>query len=85
MRRSLNQTGSSHMIVIVAAVVIAAVGYIGFRVSHRDTQVASTQTAASQHSDIKNSNDVRKANDELTKTNVDSINPDQLDTDLSVL
>ena len=79
---SLNQRGSSHLVLILAVAVIAAVGVVGYRVVSTNSDSAPATTAVT--TTTKNaSSTVKSANSDLNSTNVDtSINPDQLDSDL---
>lgn len=80
-----NQRGSSHLVIFVAIAVIVLVGLIGFRVSSsRDVADNSSPSfSSSKQTTIKNTADVKKAQNELDSTTMDS--PDQLDQDLNSL
>ena len=85
----LDQRGSSHIAAILAVVVVAAIGVVGYRVANKnsDTTTASTvsgyATTSEAPSTIKTRADVTKASAALDSTSIDTVNPDQLDSDLS--
>lgn len=87
--KNLNQRGVSQLLILLAVVVVAAVGVVGYRVMNdkdTTTTVKSTTTVIKQEnvpSTIKSSADVNKATQALDQTNVDSVNPDQLDTEIT--
>ena len=92
MRLSSHQRGSSHLVALLAVVVIAAVAFAGYRVvHHQSTPVASsapTQTASVEKpvpAKISNRADVQQASNALDSTDVNSVNPNQLDSDLNSL
>ncbi len=91
MKYSLNQRGSSHIVALLAVVVVAGVGVIGYRVMSKPATSASNSPLASNSSaevptTFKTKADVRKADAALSKTAVDgSVNPAQLDDDLNSL
>ena len=80
-----NQQGSSHIVLFVAVAVIAIVGIVGFRVSssHDVADKSSPSFSNSEPAAIKNTADVKKAENQLDSTSMDS--PDQLDQDLNSL
>ena len=85
MKTRLNQAGASHLVAILAVVVIAAVGVIGYRVMSQDdagTQTA-TQSANTNSGAIENKDDVEAASKELDSTSLDNVDPSQLDSDIN--
>lgn len=88
--RTLGQRGSSHIVLILAVVVIAAVGVAGYRVMQTDEPIVTNTTLPPRNTDapdsIKSSADLKKAEASLDSTaNDSSINPNQLDEDINSL
>ena len=86
-----NQRGSSHVVLVLAVVVIAAVGIIGYRVTqNQDPAAVSTSTTPATTSEdsgaINSKADLKDAEASLDNTAIDSsVNPDQLDDDINAL
>lgn len=90
MKVSLNQRGSSHLVLVLAALVIVAVGAVGYKVMNSNQGTPSTSVASSNEAkvpdSIKSTADVKKAQAALQSTDVDkNVNPNQLDKDLNAL
>ena len=93
--KKLNHKGSSHIVLILAVAVIAAVGVVGYRVVSNNasdqTDSSSNISSAENHSvsipkQFNNTADINQASKALDNTQVDSsINPNQLDQDLNSL
>ena len=85
--KTLNQRGSSHLVLILAVVVVVVAGVVGYRVmntSETNTDVVSSK--ASEPDSIKSTADVKRASAALDDTAIDGpVNPDQLDSDLNAL
>ena len=87
-----HQKGSSHLVLILAVTVLAAVGVIGYRVTQNgtDTSVASTSVAPVKNSDapdkIQSAADLKQAEASLDSDAIDSkVNPNQLDSNIDAL
>jgi hypothetical protein len=86
MKYSLNQRGSSHLVLVLAVVVIAVVAAVGYRVLQKeDVATTTTSTSTATPAKLNSAADVDKASSELDSTNVDDVNPNQLDSDLESL
>jgi hypothetical protein len=87
MKTSFNQRGSSHLILLVAVLVIAAVAFVGFRVRNDDSPLISSTSNGNTNlpKAINSPADLNKADKALDATNVDSVNPNQLDSELNSL
>lgn len=91
MKTIQHQRGSSHLMLILAVAVIAAIGVVGYRVTQTDTSsVESTSVAPAKNTSaptaIKTSADLKKAEASLDSATIDSsLNPNQLDNDISAL
>lgn len=87
MKTRLNQTGAGHLVMLLAVVVIAAVGIVGYRVmssSDTDSDTATTsQSAVKDSSQMKTKADVQQASTELDNTSLNDVDPAQLDSDLN--
>lgn len=88
MRISLNQQGSSHLVIFLGIAVVAAIGIVGFRVVNSDQATTKSLTAvvkkAESPATLKSTADVKQATSEIDATNIDSdVNPDQLDSDIN--
>ena len=87
MKMRLNQTGAGHLVMLLAVVVIAAVGIVGYRVmssSDTDSDTATTsQSAVKDSSQMKTKADVQQASTELDNTSLNDVDPAQLDSDLN--
>lgn len=86
MKRLDSQTGASHLVAILAVVVIAAVGIVGYRVvssKTADETASSTKSSASSSTEIKSKADVVQADKQLDQTTMDDVDPAQLDSDLN--
>jgi uncharacterized protein YpmB len=83
--RSLNQTGVSHLIVVLAVVVLGAVGFASYRVMQMNkpaTQDAAVTTKTPAK--IQSKTDLEKASKSLDDENVDkTLDSSQLDDDLN--
>lgn len=91
MKVAQHERGSSHLVLILAVAVLAAIGVIGYRVTQTDTSsVVSTSVAPVQNSaapdKLESAADLKKAEASLDSTSIDSsVNPNQLDDDISAL
>jgi flagellar basal body-associated protein FliL len=87
MKSRLNQSGVGHLVMLLAVVVIAAVGIVGYRVmssSDSDSDTATTsQSAVKDSSQMKTKADVQQASTELDNTSLNDVDPAQLDSDLN--
>lgn len=87
MKVSLNQRGSSHLVMLLVLGVIVAVGAVGYRVMN-STETYVPQPAVSTPEtkvpkDIKSNVDLKKASAALDSTNIDGdVNPNQLGKEL---
>lgn len=88
--KSLNQKGSAAL-VVMAVIVVAAVGFAGYRVTRHTTTITPDTGIASQASQkppasIKTSADLKKAGQALDNTTIDSsVDPNSLDSDINAL
>jgi hypothetical protein len=87
---TLNQKGSSHIVVALAVVVIAVVAFAGYRVLQNNNADTTSDTTVSTHAAAPNTlnstNDVRKADRSLDDQSIDGqVNPNKLDDDLNSL
>ncbi len=88
--KSLNQKGNTGLIVM-AIIVVAAVGFTGYRVTRHTTTVTPDTGIASQASQqppasIKTAADLKKAGQALDNTTIDSsVDPNSLDSDINAL
>lgn len=87
-----NQSGAGHLLAVLALVVVVAVAAVGYRVqSTTDTETADnpvlqSQAKADVPDKIQSKADVKKADQALNSTNVDSgLSPGQLDGDIDAL
>lgn len=91
MKLSLNQRGSSHLVMLLGVAILAVVVLAGYRVMSHANQgsPASTTVSAKETripNDIKTSADISKAQAALETTDVDkNVNPEQLDGDLNAV
>lgn len=90
MKSPLNQKGASHLVAVLAVVVIAAIGLIGFKVMNANedsTETASSSTSQSANTSdaatIKSRADVQQASKDLDSTSLNDVDPSQLDSDLN--
>jgi hypothetical protein len=90
--KRLNQSGVAHVIILLAVVIVAVVGFASWRVLDNDDSKSSNtaQTAANaqqeQANKLENPGDVKKASAELDAEDVDkSLDSSQLDADLNDL
>lgn len=92
MKTPLNQKGASHIVAVLAVVVIAAVGVIGYQVMQANSD--STTDTASNNSSSESANtsgkakiqsraDVQQASSDLDNTSLNDVDPSQLDADLN--
>ena len=86
--KTLNQRGSSHLVLILAVIVLAGVSFAGYRVMN--SSEASTpdvvSSKAGEPDSIKSTADVKKASAALEDTAIDGpVNPAQLDSDMQSL
>lgn len=85
---TLNQRGSSHIVVALALIVVAVAGFAGYRVMNAGNTAAPSEVSRSTSSEpasIKSTADVKKASKALDNTAADSVNPSQLDNDLNAV
>ncbi len=85
-----NQRGAAHLVAIFGVVLLAVIGFTGYRVMHnsKNNQTASTTTTTSNTTvpaKIQNKTDVQQASKALDSTSSSTIDPSQLDADLSSL
>jgi hypothetical protein len=89
MRQSLNQRGSGHVVLLLAVLVVAVVGFAGYRVMSAKSPADTSDTAsanATVPAKLTSKADVLKASNALDQTAVDSsVNPDSLNNDLNSL
>jgi len=88
---SRNQQGIGHVAAVLVVLVLLAVGVVGYRVvrSNNDSQLSNNESSLTETSVPKTFNstaDVTRADKALAKTSVDdSVNPNQLDSDINAL
>lgn len=81
-----NQTGSLHLVVLAAIVVLAVVGFAGYRVATQNKTIDTAVTQTAAPATLNSSKDIDQASAELDSTPVDAgVDPDQLDQDLNEL
>jgi len=81
-----NQAGFGLLAVLLVVVVVGAVAVVALRVRGGESPANSTSsTTAKASGTLTSKADVTKAAAALDATNVDSMNPDQLDSDLNSL
>lgn len=83
-----NQQGSSHIVVVLAVLVLVGVGAAGYRVMHTSDSTAPDVISSknSEPASIKSAADVKRASAALNDTSIDGkVNPAQLDKDLNSL
>lgn len=90
MNTSSNQRGSTHLVLLMAVLVFAVVGIVGYRVLGSNTPASDTSSAATSSkavpAKINSPADVQKASNALDATPIDgSVNPDSLNSDLNSL
>ena len=89
MKISDNQAGASHIVALFAVLVIAAVGFVGYRVLNSNSDTADSTTLSSSSKEpatIKSKADFNAASKSLDNTAVDSsVDPGSLDSDLNSL
>lgn len=86
MRLINDQRGASHIVAILAVVVIAAVGVVGYRVMNNDktsTETATTSQSSNDPATIESKADVVKADKQLDSTSLNDVDPSQLDGDIN--
>lgn len=86
--KTLNQRGSSHIILVLAVIVVAAAGFAGYRVMNASqaSPTSSLRSKTSEPASIKSSADLHKASAALDATSIDgAVNPAELDSDMSAL
>ncbi|MEK7153436.1 MAG: hypothetical protein AAB834_05790 [Patescibacteria group bacterium] len=83
------QKGSAHILAILAVIVVAAVGFVGYRVMNNDEGPASETSSQSSQvvpDEIRSDQDLEQAGTALDSEQLDSdLDPAQLDTDLNDL
>ncbi|MDL2363102.1 MAG: hypothetical protein QFB86_01825 [Patescibacteria group bacterium] len=80
------QSGFSHVLVVVALLVVGVTGFAGYRVMHSSSSNDSTVSMkASEPAVLHNAADVRKAKKALDETASTDVNPSQLDSELNAL
>jgi hypothetical protein len=88
---SRNQQGIAHLTGILVILVLLIVGVVGYRVvrANTDNQLSNNESSLSESSvpnSFKSTADVTRADKALEKTSVDdSLNPNQLDSDINAL
>jgi len=90
MKLRTNQSGFGHLVLVVILLVVAAAGFVGWRIMQQaDTDTAITAGAKGSAvipAQINSKADVKKADKALDNTSIDSsVNPAQLDSDLNAL
>lgn len=90
MKISRNQSGSGHLVLLVALVVIVLVAIAGYRVANNTDTGTTTSLnpiqATAVPATIKSKADLQKASNALDSTTIDnSVNPDSFDNDINSL
>lgn len=93
MMKKINQTGASHLLLVLGAVLIAAVGIIGYRIvgtQNTEENNSTISEASNQPANVPDqfntTTDMRQASKALDDTSIEvEINPGQLDQDLNSL
>jgi predicted negative regulator of RcsB-dependent stress response len=75
---NLNQKGMGHLLLILAAIVIVALAFVGWRVMNSD-QANNNSNSANQSGEIKSAQDLEKAEKTLNETNLDELDTSELD------
>lgn len=86
--KTLNQRGSSHLVAVLAVIVLVGVGAAGYRVMQmgNTTSPDVVSSKAGEPGSIKSTADVKKASAALDDTAIDGpVNPAQLDSDMQSL
>lgn len=85
--KKLNNRGIAHLVIILAVVVVAAIGLVGYIVVNNNHDQAGTVSATDGiPTTIKTKADLNQASKALDETSIDdSLNPNQLDADLNAL
>lgn len=86
--KTLNQRGSSHLVLVIAVLSLVGISAVGYQVMNASDQappsVISTKTG--EPDSIKSSADLSRASAALEDTSIDgAVNPDQLDSDIEAL
>jgi uncharacterized protein HemX len=88
MKSRLNQNGSAHLVAILAVIVIALTGVVGYRVMQLQNKdkVADTDTTQTADGTLESSADLQDAEDAIDADESDTnLDPAQLDSDLDNL
>lgn len=82
-----NQKGATHIIAALVIVLVAVVGFAGYRVMDANKDKDGTTTTSSQVPDkIQSKNDIEQASTALDSEDSDTtLDPSQLDSDLNDL
>lgn len=81
----LSQKGASHIIAVLAIVVIGVAGFVGYKVMNNEKTASNTDTAQSTLPEqLKTKQDIDQASTSLDEFDSD-LNPEQLDADLNSL
>lgn len=87
--RTLNQKGVGHLLIVLALLVVATIGFVGWKVLGSDdtgTASVSTSEQVAVPATIKDKSDLNQASQALDTTDIDSgVNPDSLNSDLNSL
>ena len=88
MKRLNSQSGFSQIIVTVLALaVVGAVAFAAYMVisSNSSSEPSSSSEASSVPSTIESADDLNQAGDSVDQTNVDDLNPSDVDQDVNAL
>jgi len=91
MKISSNQRGASYLIAVLALLVVGVIVLAGYRISQKNSSLSSSTAPGALHSasvptKISSKADVKKADQALSQTSIDSgVNPNSLDTDLQAI
>ncbi|HSX36900.1 MAG TPA: hypothetical protein VLG13_02160 [Patescibacteria group bacterium] len=80
-----NQKGIAHLGLLLLVVVVAAAGAVAYRVHQSSTSTSTASITAKVPAKISTTADLTKASAALDATNIDSVNPNSLDSDLNSL
>ena len=84
MTRLFDQKGIAHLLIIGVVVVLAVVGFVGYRVMTQDDDKATTSTSTPDS--IESNDDITQAEDALNSDQInDDLDPSQLDADIDDL
>ncbi len=90
MKTSLNQCGSTFVVLLLGLVVVTVVGVAGYRILNTtDTgsiSSAPAKTSSGEPKTVKSTADIKQADKSLDSTSIDrSVDPSQLNSDLNAL